>query len=501
MKLKKIMAGVLSVATVLSFAGCNSNDTPSNSSSSSSTSSTSSSTDGSNSTTDSSTTDNSTSSTPANNPIDNETQSVRDNFYDASKITDGLTLKVLTHRTDLCNDSQQLQEWTKEFEEQFNCKVEYHGFTKYAGDVTTMMSTDNYGDVLMIPDQVKVMDLGNFFEPLGDYETLNERYFWMDQKMYDNVVYGIPHMGAVSGGLCYNKRIWSEAGVTEIPKTPEDFVAALKKIKDQFDGEVIPYYTNFNTGWALAQIIDMSVAVSGNSNIQNDILTSKRDLFVEGEDYYNTMKLMFDIFKETDIHEEDPMTGDWEGSKPAINAGKIATMIMGSWAVSQFQESGDNPQDIGYMPAPFTKDGKQYAQSTSDYALGVNVHSDEAVKELGKAYIDWFVNDSPYISYNQGVSPVRGADMPDYLEAFADCEFFVASPAPDGLVGVWNAIDNDSEIGLYNDDAANFKIRMAEAAFKNDEAAFKAIIDECNKKWAETRDANEDYLAYMATLG
>ena len=109
MKLKKIMAGVLSVATVLSFAGCNSNDTPSNSSSSSSTSSTSSSTDGSNSTTDSSTTDNSTSSTPANNPIDNETQSVRDNFYDASKITDGLTLKVLTHRTDLCNDSQQLQ--------------------------------------------------------------------------------------------------------------------------------------------------------------------------------------------------------------------------------------------------------------------------------------------------------------------------------------------------------------------------------------------------------
>ena len=90
--------------------------------------------------------------------------------------------------------------------------------------------------------------------------------------------------------------------------------------------------------------------------------------------------------------------------------------------------------------------------------------------------------------------------MPDYLEAFSDCEFFVAAPAPEGLVGVWDAINNDSEIGLYNDDAANFKIRMAEAAFKNDEATFKAIIDECNKKWAETRDANEDYNAYMATL-
>lgn len=90
MKLKKIMAGVLSVATALSFAGCNSNDNPGNSSNSSNSSSSSSS---SSTSSGNSTSDNSTSSTTVDNPIDNETQSVRDNFFDASKITDGLTLK------------------------------------------------------------------------------------------------------------------------------------------------------------------------------------------------------------------------------------------------------------------------------------------------------------------------------------------------------------------------------------------------------------------------
>lgn len=38
--------------------------------------------------------------------------------------------------------------------------------------------------------------------------------------MYDNTVYGIAHLGSVAGGICYNKRIWSEAGITELPTTP-----------------------------------------------------------------------------------------------------------------------------------------------------------------------------------------------------------------------------------------------------------------------------------------
>lgn len=80
---------------------------------------------------------------------------------------------------------------------------------------------------------------------------------------------------------------------------------------------------------------------------------------------------MFDIFSDPTLHEEDPMTTDWEGCKPAINNGKIATMVMGSWAVSQFQEAGDNADDIGYMPAPFSTSGKQYAESAPDYCMAL----------------------------------------------------------------------------------------------------------------------------------
>ena len=143
------------------------------------------------------------------------------------------------------------------------------------------------------------------------------------------------------------------------------------------------------------------------------------------------------------------MTTDWEGCKPAINNGKIATMVMGSWAVSQFQEAGDNADDIGYMPAPFSTNGKQYAESAPDYCMGVNKNRSDEIKELGKKYITWFVEDSGFAKKEGSICALKGSEMPEYLTDFANCELFITAAAPEGLTGVWDAINNDSEVGTW----------------------------------------------------
>lgn len=408
-----------------------------------------------------------------------------------------LTLKVLTHRTDRLEDGS-LAEMTKAFEEANNCKVEYQGFTDYATDIPTMMNTTEYGDVLMIPDTVKLEDLSNFFEPLGTYDEMNAKYMWADKKMYDNTVYGIAHLGIIAGGICYNKRIWQEAGVTTLPVTPEEFLADLKLIAENTDA--IPYYTNFaDASWTLVQWASLVNSASGSKSYETDLLVNKQDIFTPGGAYYEVYKLMFNIFKDPTLHEEDPMTSDWEGCKKAINEGKIATMVMGSWAVSQFKEAGDNPDDIGYMPAPFSVNGKQYAESTSDYCLGINKNRSDDIKALGKKYITWFVEESGFAQKEGSVCALRGSEMPDYLTDFANCEFFVTDSAPEGLVGVWDAINNDSEVGTWQGDAANFKIQIAEAAFAGEgDDKFDSIIAEANSKWNAERDANEAFNAYIA---
>ena len=469
MKLRKLMAGILAASSVLTAASCG---------------------------TKPATTTAADTTTAANTTAADNTTTAADT---ATPETSGekLTLKVLTHRTDRLEDGS-LAEMTKAFEEANNCKVEYQGFTDYATDIPTMMNTTEYGDVLMIPDTVKLEDLSNFFEPLGTYDEMNAKYMWADKKMYDNTVYGIAHLGTIAGGICYNKRIWQEAGVTTLPVTPEEFVADLKLIAENTDA--IPYYTNFaDASWTLVQWASLVNSASGSKSYETDLLVNKQDIFTPGGAYYEVYKLMFNVFKDPTLHEEDPMTSDWEGCKKAINEGKIATMVMGSWAVSQFKEAGDNPDDIGYMPAPFSVNGKQYAESTADYCLGINKNRSDDIKALGKKYITWFVEESGFAQKEGSVCALRGSEMPDYLTDFANCEFFVTESAPEGLVGVWDAINNDSEVGTWQGDAANFKIQIAEAAFAGEgDDKFDSIIAEANSKWNAERDANEAFNAYIA---
>lgn len=137
MKAKKILAGILAASTAVSLAACNSNNVTSSTSGSTSSSSSSKTEDNS-----SATSGEESSTTPSGEKI---------------------TLKVLTHRTDRKDDGS-LDKMTDAFEEKYNCTVEYQSFKSYADDVSTMMSTKEYGDVLMIPDTVKLADLSNFFE-------------------------------------------------------------------------------------------------------------------------------------------------------------------------------------------------------------------------------------------------------------------------------------------------------------------------------------------------
>ena len=408
-----------------------------------------------------------------------------------------LTLKVLTCRTDRVQDGH-LDEITKAFEDANNCDVVYQGYTDYVSDVSTMMNTTDYGDVLFIPDTVKLTDLANFFEPLGSYDDYKDKYNWADAKMYDGTVYGIAHRGNVSGGICYNKKVWADAGVTTLPTTPEEFIEDLKLIRDNTDA--IPYYTNFAAAdWTLVQWAALVLSASGSPSYENDLLINKEDIFTPGGAYYNVYKLMYDVFSDPTLIEEDPATTDGEGCKPAINNGLIGTMVMGSWAVSQFAEAGDHPEDIGYMPAPFSVNGKQYAQSAPDYCFGINKNSSEAVKELGKKYITWYIEESGDAEAEGSIGTLKGSKMPDYLEAFQNCELFVAEPAPDGLVGVFDAINTDSQVGTWAGDAANFKIQIAEAAISGkDFSAVEAIYADNNQRWAETRDANAELAAYLA---
>ena len=81
----------------------------------------------------------------------------------------------------------------------------------------------------MIPTTVDKDELSNYFTDFGSYKTLSEQYNYLDNFKYGDQTFGIPSLANVLG-IVYNKAVFEKAGVTEIPKTPDEFIAALQKI-------------------------------------------------------------------------------------------------------------------------------------------------------------------------------------------------------------------------------------------------------------------------------
>ena len=136
------------------------------------------------------------------------------------------------------------------------------------------------------------------------------------------------------------------------------------------------------------------------------------------------------------LTEDDYSTTDWETSKNKLNSGDIATMVLGSWAVSQIQSAGDNAKDVGYMPFPISVKGKQYATSASDYAYGINKNSSTTNQEAAMIFVKWLTEKSNY-AYNEGGVSIAADDdkLPDLYSDFKNVSSSPTNRLPDGRGG------------------------------------------------------------------
>lgn len=398
------------------------------------------------------------------------------------------TITFINHKTDWETNGK-WDEYIAKFNEKYpDIKVEVQTITDYAGQMKTRMNSKEYGDVLMIPGDISPKDYENFFEPLGDTEELSEKYLGLNDRSYEGVQYGIPsQMNAT--GLVVNKKVFEDAGITEFPKTTEDFIAALKKIKEN-DSSIVPLYTNYAAGWTLSNWDFTRTGVSGDADFTNE-MTSDTSPFDEGDTMYTIYNTLYTVAKEGLI-ESDPTTSDWEQSKVDLANGKVAVMVLGSWAVPQVQEANeDNADNITFEAFPVTaSDGKQYMPIGGDYNYGINVNSKH--KKAARKFIDWMVNESDYAVDNGGIPTVKGAEYPKALQDSQDAgvELIEENPAPEGKESLFSDINNESELGIGSTDTE--KQRIIDAAVGNSKESFDDIMKDFNTRWADAIKAVSD---------
>lgn len=476
MKMKKALALGLAAIMALGTVGCGNSDTPT--------------------TAESTAADKTAESTPAadNSEAADDGAAANDGAADGEltyasiklgeSYTDiTTTIKWIHHKTDREEDGT-IANYIAEFNKVYpNITVETEGITDYAETALLRLPTSDWGDIMFVPTVDKA-ELSTYFIPYGTVEEMDQYINFADNTASEGICYGIGYMGNAQG-ILYNKKVFADAGITELPKTPDEFIADLQLIKDNTDA--IPLYTNYAAGWTMGGQWDayLGAITTGDETWLNQKFVHTAEPFKDNGDgtgAYALYKILYDAVA-NGLIEDDYTTTDWEGCKGMINNGEIGTMVLGSWAVAQMKAAGSNPDDIGYMPFPITVNGKQYATAGPDYNFGINVNSSDDNKAAAMVFVKWMVEESGWCDFEGGYPISKTADT---SFVFDGVEIVSNVAALEGEEDLMNQMNAESELNFNN--GGDIKVqKIVEDADAG--KAYDDIMAEWTQSWNDAQES------------
>lgn len=396
-------------------------------------------------------------------------------------------IKILTFRTDILD---KLNGYTEKFKDLYpGITVKYEGVTDYESNAIIYLTSGiDWGDIMMIPVGIEKNVVNNYFISYGSADELSKVYNYTNAWTYENDVYGLASTGNANG-LVYNKKVFNDAGVTEIPKTPAAFIDALKKIKA--NTKAIPLYTNYADEWPMSSWdAYMGINATGEAEYINQTIVHEKNPFSDKGNAthpYSVYKILYDAVS-LGLTEPDYTTTSESLCYGMLNNGEIGCLALSSWAVVQAKSAGDNADDIGFMPFPITVDGKQYVSINGDYSYGINKKSSTNKQIASMLYVKWLIHESGYDYSEGGLSVLKGGKNPDFYSILNECEVMEDAPAKAGEETYFDLLNSETGL-LFNANGNSKGQDIVEHAFKGDKT-FDDIMNEWNELWSKAQEKN-----------
>ncbi|WP_223879817.1 MULTISPECIES: ABC transporter substrate-binding protein [Paenibacillus] len=372
----------------------------------------------------------------------------------------------LTNRTDMIG--KEYDEYVKRFNEKYpNIKIEFEASqTDYNQQMKVRMASGELPDLMFIPT-IPNSDLPKYFAPLDDL-GLNDQITFKDFKSYEGKLYGITS-GNSTSGIVYNKKAYAAAGITELPKTWDEFLAACEKLKAK---GIIPLASNFKDKWPINNwVYDAPRIIENKADFPNDKLNTDTP-FTMDNGYGKSFSLLREL-NEKGYLEKDINSTNWEQSKKDVASGKFAAYFLGNWVINQVIGAGAAAEDIGFYPLPTDNSGELRAALSPDFFYAVN--KDSKNMDATKAFLKWMLTESGYEDFAGFISPIKGKEsaLPQ-LKEFQSTGVVLQEGTPDNAQVI--DIQNKAQIDLP-------AIAQEFVLAKNPESVF----DKWNKAWAKAR--------------
>lgn len=263
--------------------------------------------------------------------------------------------------------------------------------TNHLEELMTRLAT---GEAPDLTSQLQGYELASYVEA-GHIKDIKDAPYMqyirdteLDTVTIDGGVYGIP-MDTQAWGVFYNKALFEQAGITEVPKTVTQLKECVQKLQD---AGITPFAAGYGTEWTIGQYLGYGCS---------SILTPKATEL--GEDYKKGnwtfdlpgIDLAFDVLDlVNDNTQERPFDTDVSGQYAVFAKEEAAMMLQGNWSILQVRELNPDMQ-MGIFPLPISEEEEDLV-FPKQYGFVINVlaktEEDPEKEEAINTFMEYFLN-------------------------------------------------------------------------------------------------------------
>ena len=251
----------------------------------------------------------------------------------------------------------------------------------YSDFLGTAAATNDWPDIYILTPWTQVQD----FAEAGRIQDLSGMDFTekvyptaLEAATYDGKIYGYP-ANVEYLGVFYNKQMFKDAGIEEVPKTRDEFEAACEKLEES---GVTPIASTFKDSWTLKHMFSVMM-----SNVVQDDMEGFLDQLNSGEGTFNVDGID-DVFATADIIKahcgSNMMDCDSTSGFNALANSEAAMLISGEFSQNVVAKM-DNPPEIGYFALPVSNDAERNKAAVDVgivYAVSTQTEHMDACKEV-----------------------------------------------------------------------------------------------------------------------
>ena len=226
---------------------------------------------------------------------------------------------------------------------------------------------------------------------------------WVISQAIDGVFYAAPFDGVLAVGTLYNKKVFSNLGIS-VPQSYKEFIAACEKIKA---AGKIPLYISGKDGWTTMLPAWLAGSYGMTPDYIEKINTNKIKLKDNTIQKDSLVKLL-DIKTKGYIN-KDFLSATWDNAQKALAKGDCAMYInLTNTMDSIVQKYPDKADDIGLFAFPYLGGGKDIVGTTGTNGLYAIKGKNQ---DAAQRFVDYFESipvQNKFFEVQGGIPAIKG---------------------------------------------------------------------------------------------